>query len=164
MTKSILVHAGAALAVLLGSGLATGQDMARAQTAPNTIRLPNGALNPFTIRQNLQVNPVMASCGNSPAYGVSMGPCQGPVGTQIRVRLARNLGATPIYLSFKAVVSRGIPARVTTRLGGSGGAYATSAPIQLCMQGGGSWEAELILSNGQNIGTIGGFTPTNCPR
>ena len=164
MIKSVLIHAGAALAVLLGTSLATGQDMAQAQSTTNTIRLPNGALNPFTLRQNLRVNSVMASCGNSPAYGVSMGPCQGPIGTQIRVRLARSLGATPVYLSFKAVVSRGIPARVTTRLGGSGGTYATSAPIQLCMQGGGSWEAELILSNGQNIGTIGGFTPTNCPR
>ena len=69
-----------------------------------------------------------------------------------------------MLLSFKAVVSRGIPARVHTRLMGGGLNYATVAPIQLCIQGGGTWEAELVLSNGRNLGVIGSYTPTNCPR
>lgn len=93
-----------------------------------------------------------------------MGPCQGPIGGTIRVRMRQDLGSPPALLSFKAVVSRGVPARLHVRLQRRGTDYVLAAPPQLCMQGGGSWETELILANGQNLGVIGGYTPTNCPR
>lgn len=93
-----------------------------------------------------------------------MGPCRGPVGRTIRVRMRRNLGSPPALLSFKAVVSQGVPARLHVRLQRRGSDYLLAAPPQLCMQGGGTWETELILANGQNLGVIGNFTPTNCPR
>lgn len=93
-----------------------------------------------------------------------MGPCQGPIGGTIRVRMRRDLGSPPALLSFKAVVSRGVPARLHVRLQRRGTDYVLAAPPQLCMQGGGSWETELILANGRNLGVIGGYTPTNCPR
>jgi hypothetical protein len=93
-----------------------------------------------------------------------MGPCQGPVGGTIRVRMRQDLGSPPALLSFKAVVSRGVPARLHVRLQRRGSEYVLAAPPQLCMQGGGSWETELVLANGQNLGVIGGYTPTNCPR
>ncbi|MDG2002813.1 MAG: hypothetical protein P8J20_05720 [Novosphingobium sp.] len=67
-------------------------------------------------------------------------------------------------MSFKAVVSRGVPARVHARLSGGGSNFSIPAPIQLCIQGGGTWQAELVLSNGRNLGVVGSFTPTNCPR
>lgn len=93
-----------------------------------------------------------------------MGPCQGPVGGTIRVRMRRDLGSPPALLSFRAVVSRGVPARLHVRLQRRGSDYVLAAPPQLCMQGGGSWETELILADGRNLGVIGGYTPTNCPR
>lgn len=97
------------------------------------------------------------------ASGAMMSPCQGPVGSNIQVNLQRSLGATPILLSFKATVSRAVGSRLQVRLSGSGLSYSTVAPPQLCIAGGGTWEAELVLSNGQNAGLIGSYTPTNCP-
>lgn len=93
-----------------------------------------------------------------------MSPCQGPVGGTIRVRMRQNPGSPPALLSFKAVVSHGVPARLHVRLQRRGSDYVLAAPPQLCMQGGGSWETELILADGRNLGVIGGYTPTNCPR
>ena len=93
-----------------------------------------------------------------------MGPCRGRIGGTIRVRTRRDLGSPPALLSFKAVVSHGVPARLHVRLQRRGSDHLLAAPPQLCMQGGGTWETELILANGQNLGVIGSFTPTNCPR
>lgn len=108
--------------------------------------------------------PAFTPCIDYANLPAMMGPCQGPVGGTIRVRLKQNVPAQPAILSFKAVVSRGVPARLQVRLGRLGNDYGVSAPPQLCMQGGGSWETELVLANGQNLGVIGGYTPTNCPR
>jgi len=118
-------------------------------------------------RRNIRVAPGAVPSRSNVAMArpaVAMGPASGPVGSAIRLQVNRNLGAVPALLSFKAVISRGVPARVHVRLSGRGTAYAIRAPIQLCMQGGGTWQAELVLSNGRNIGVIGQFTPTNCPR
>jgi hypothetical protein len=175
----------ACLASVAMLGAFTASTAVPAQTAPNpyVYRIPPGAFNPVTARRNLTLavparpsvtpaTPVRrslsptgsAAASNPNAPAVTMGPSRGPVGTRIQVQVNRNLGATPVILSFKAVVSRGVPARVHTRLFGGGNSYSTSAPIQLCIQGGGTWEAELVLSNGRNLGVIGSFTPTNCPR
>jgi hypothetical protein len=115
-------------------------------------------------RPQVQPPQGFAPCIDNASLQAVMGPCQGPVGQVIRVRLKGNLGAPAAILSFKAVVSRGAPARLQVRLQGSGLNYQTTAPPQLCIQGGGSWEAELVLANGRNLGVIGGYTPTNCPR
>ncbi len=108
--------------------------------------------------------PAFTPCIDYPYLQAVMGPCEGPIGGTIRVRLRQNLPAQPVLLSFKAVVSRGVPARLQVRLQRLGNDYGVAAPPQLCMQGGGSWEIELVLANGQNLGVIGGYTPTNCPR
>jgi hypothetical protein len=108
--------------------------------------------------------PAFTPCIDYPNLPAVMGPCQGPVGGTIRVRLRQNLAAQPVLLSFKAVVSRAMPGRLQVRLQRLGNDYGLAAPPQLCMQGGGSWETELVLANGQNLGVIGGYTPTNCPR
>ena len=80
----------------------------------------------------------------------------GPIGTPIQLRVNQNLGASPALLSFKAVVSRGVPARLHVRLSGAGSSYSARAPIQMCIQGGGTWEAELVLTNGRRYpGTPG---------
>lgn len=140
---------------------------------PNTIRLPQGAFNPSQARRNITIAPsalpnrpaaAAAPSAFTPGNPIDFGPSRGPIGSAIRLRVNQNLGATPALISFKAVVSRGIPARVHTRLLGSGGSFQTPAPAQLCIQGGDTWEAELVLSNGRNLGVIGTFTPTNCPR
>lgn len=167
MTKSIFTKSLVAAAALMSGMIPTTTLMAQNANLPRYYVLPPGALNPYTLRQNLTVvRPVAqpALCGRGAGGAVMMGPCQGPTGTNIQVRLSQNLGATPVILSFKAVVSRGVPARIHTRLMGSGSNFSTPAPRQLCIAGGGSWEAELVLSNGRNVGVIGGFTPTNCPR
>ena len=163
MIRYASTRAGLAAVAMIGAlGASTAVP---AQPAPNpyVYQLPQGALNPFTLRRNLTVAiPARTVSHNGPP--VSMGPSRGPIGTRIALQVSSNLGATPAILSFKAVVSRGVPARVHTRLSGFGSSYGTPAPIQLCIQGGGTWEAELVLSNGRNIGTVGSFTPTNCPR
>jgi hypothetical protein len=163
MIPSVAIKASLAATALLGAVAATTAASAQYARNPNVYAIPPGAFNPFTLRRTLA--PPVSTVTNNP-YGTAatMGPGQGPIGTPIRVQLQRNLGAAPMILSFKAVVSRGVPARVHTRLFGFGSSYGTSAPIQLCMQGGGAWEAELVLSNGQNLGVIGSFKPTNCPR
>lgn len=126
------------------------------------IVVPN---NPITnYRRNITVAPSAYANASTSSRPVTMGPSRGPIGSQIRVQVNRNLGANPAILSFKAVVTNGVPARVHTRLSGGGGGYSTPAPIQLCIQGGGTWQAELVLANGRNLGVIGSFTPTNCPR
>jgi hypothetical protein len=154
------------LAAAAGLGALAASTAVPAQTAPypSTIRIPPGAFNPITARRNVILALPATTAGNPGGPAVTMGPGRGPIGTRIGVQLNRNLGAAPAILSFKAVVSRGVPARVHTRLLGGGSSYSTSAPIQLCIQGGGTWEAELVLSNGRNLGVIGSFTPTNCPR
>lgn len=154
----------AALAAVAMASALTASTAVPAQTAPNpnVYRIPQGAFNSYNFRRNLTLAIPAATNPNGPA--VTMGPSRGPIGTPIQIRVNRNLGATPMILSFKAVVSRGVPARIHTRLSGGGNSYRTSAPIQLCIQGGGTWEAELVLSNGRNLGVIGSFTPTNCPR
>ena len=101
---------------------------------------------------------------NTNVRPVVMTPNRGPIGTQIRVQLNRNLGATPNLIRFRAVVTNGVPAQLLVRVGGGGNLYTTSAPIQMCIQGGGRWDADLLLTNGQRIDNIGSFTPTNCPR
>ena len=111
-----------------------------------------------------QPAPAFTPCIDYSYLQALMGPCQGPIGGTIRVRLRQNLNSVPAMLSFKAVVSRGVPARVHVRLQRQGSDYVLAAPPQLCTQGGGSWETELILANGQNLGVIGGYTPTNCAR
>ena len=113
---------------------------------------------------NIPRRPTTTSNNTSSARPVVMTPTRGPIGTPIRLQVNRNFGATPALLSFKAYVSRGVPARVHTRLSGGGNSYTVPAPIQLCIQGGGTWQAELVLSNGRNLGVVGSFTPTNCPR
>jgi hypothetical protein len=152
-------------AMIAAAVLACGLIPITALTAQSySYRLPPGSFNPSTIRRQ----PVIIAPGAFNRTGFSgpatMGPTSGPIGSSIGVQLAQNLTARPALLSFKAVVSRGIPARVHTVLSGGGLNYATVAPIQLCIQGGGTWEAELVLSNGQNLGVIGSYTPTNCPR
>ena len=118
-----------------------------------------------TILQNLtHTTSAFQPCIDYPYLPAVMGPCQGPVGGVIRVRLRRDLGSPAVLLSFKSVVSRGVPARLQVRLQGRGLDHQTTAPPQLCIQGGGSWETELVLANGRNLGVIGGYTPTNCPR
>ena len=99
----------------------------------------------------------------STTSGAVMSPCRGSTGSQIQVRLQRSLGATPAILSFRAVVSRYVGSRLQSRLIGSGLNYSTVAPPQLCIAGGGTWVAELVLANGQNLGVLGSYTPTNCP-
>lgn len=108
--------------------------------------------------------PAFTPCIDYAYLPAVMGPCQGPIGGTIRIRLKQNVPAQPAVLSFKAVVSRGVPARLQVRIGRLGNDYGVSAPPQLCIQGGGQWETELVLANGQNLGVIGGYTPTNCPR
>jgi len=153
-----LVAAAAMTAALAGAALPSTAVIA--QVNPNVIPYQPGGLNPFMLRPRF-IAPVAA---NNYGPAVSMGPAIGPIGTPIRVQTRQNLGAVPYILSFKAVVSRGVPARIHTRLMGGGASFSTPAPIQLCMQGGGTWEAELVLSNGRNLGVIGSFTPTNCRR
>lgn len=150
-------------AALLGAVAASTAVPAQPAPNPNVYAIPPGAFNPYNFRRTLV--PTIPAAANNP-YGpaATMGPSRGPIGTPIRVQINRNLGAAPAILSFKAVVSRGVPARLHTRLSGYGSSYGTPAPIQLCMQGGGTWEAELVLANGRNVGVIGSFTPTNCPR
>lgn len=111
-----------------------------------------------------QPAPAFTPCIDYSYLQAVMSPCQGPIGGTIRVRMRQNLGSPPAMLSFKAVVSRGVPARLHVRLQRQGTDYVLAAPTQLCIQGGGSWETELILANGQNLGVIGGYTPTNCRR
>ena len=93
----------------------------------------------------------------------STGPGSGPIGTPIMVQLPPGLGATPTLLRFRAVVTNGVPAQLLSQLIGSGASYSTPAPIQLCTQGGGRWDIDLLLSNGTRLDSIGSFTPTNCP-
>lgn len=131
-----------------------------AAPAGNRMPLPPG----YRLPVRPQPVPSFTPCIDYAYLPAVMGPCQGPVGGTIRVRLRRDLGSPAAVLSFKAVVSRGVPARVSVRLQGRGPGYAIAAPPQLCTQGGGSWEMELILANGRNMGVIGGYTPTNCPR
>ncbi|MBV1916526.1 MAG: hypothetical protein KUG65_00445 [Sphingomonadaceae bacterium] len=107
--------------------------------------------------------PTPSASVNTNARPAVMTPNSGPIGTQIRVQLNRNFGAAANLIRFRAVVSRGVPAQLLVRLSGSGNVYTTSAPIQLCIQGGGRWNADLLLTNGQRIDNIGTFTPTNCP-
>jgi len=101
---------------------------------------------------------------NANVRPVVMTPSRGPIGTTMQIRLNRNLGASANLIRLRAVVSRGVPAQLLVRLSGSGNFYSTSAPIQMCIQGGGRWNADLLLTNGQRIDNIGTFTPTNCPR
>jgi hypothetical protein len=152
-----------AAAAMIGAVASSTAVPAQTSPYPRSYQIPQGAFNPLSFRRNLTV--AIPARPNNP-YGpvATMGPGSGTVGTPIRVQLQRNVAAAPAILSFKAVVSRGVPARVHTRLFGGGSNYNTSAPIQLCIQGGGTWEAELVLANGQNLGVIGSFTPTNCPR
>lgn len=160
MIKSRFIHAlagTAALALTLAPG--AGLQAQVASGNPNVIPLNKGFFNPFTARNNLTLVPAATS-----SQPTSMGPSMGPIGTPIQLRVNQNLGASPALLSFKAVVSRGVPARLHVRLSGAGSNYSTRAPIQMCIQGGGTWEAELVLTNGRNLGVVGSFTPTNCPR
>lgn len=124
--------------------------------------MPARPHNPWPTRPN--VAPSFAPCINYSYLPAVMGPCGGAVGSTIKIRLRRDLGAPAAMMSFKAVVSRGVPARVHTRVQGRGLNYVTVAPRQLCMQGGGTWETELVLADGRNLGVIGSYTPTNCPR
>jgi hypothetical protein len=151
-------------AATLGALAASTPVPAQSSPYPSVIRIPPGAFNPLTARRNLTLALPATGANNPNGPMVTMGPDRGPIGTRIGLQLNRSVGATPAILSFKAVVSRGVPARVHTRLFGGGSSYSTSAPLQLCIQGGGTWEAELVLSNGRNLGVIGSFTPTNCPR
>lgn len=173
MTRYAKTRACLAAVATLGALAASTAVPAQTAPYPYVYRIPPGAFNPSTASRNVTLAPslrrslvpaVPAAASNPNGPAVTMGPGRGPIGTRIGVQLNRNLGATPVILSFKAVVSRGVPARVHTRLLGGGNSYSTPAPIQLCIQGGGTWEAELVLSNGRNLGVIGSFTPTNCPR
>ena len=156
-----LVATAALACILVPAGVTLAQNR---PATPGTIVLPPGSFNPSTARRNVSLAPGLTMCGSGAGGAVLMGPCAGPIGTRIAVQLNQSLSAAPAILSFKAVVSRGIPARVHVRLQGGGFAYATQAPQQLCIQGGGTWVAELVLANGQNVGEVGGFTPTDCTR
>ena len=161
MNKSIHKNCLAAALALGACIVPAAAPMAQSGgSTPHTIPYPSGSVTPWQLRRPFL--PVMPAANTGAP--VTMSPFRGPIGTNIMVQVNRNLGAMPAILSFKAVVSRGVPARVHSRLLGSGASYRTPAPIQLCIQGGGTWEAELVLSNGRNLGTIGSFTPTNCPR
>jgi len=127
------------------------------------IAFPNNPFVNYRYRRNVTITPSALAQARASRPPVVMTPGRGNIGTPIQVQINRNFGATPALLSFKAVVSRGVPARVHTRLSGGGSLYTTPVPIQLCIQGGGTWQAELVLSNGRNLGVVGSFTPANCP-
>ena len=163
MKKSLFGFNMVAAAVLMSGMVPVTWAVAQTAYPPRAYPLPPGSFNPTTARRTVTLAPQFGMCGSAAGGAVMMGPCQGPVGTPIRIQLSQNLGAVPALLSFKAVVSRGVPARVHSRLLGGGASFNTPAPAQLCIQGGGTWEAELVLSNGRNLGVVGSFTPTNCP-
>jgi hypothetical protein len=154
-----LTRLAGVLAIALTLAPTTGVLAQSAPQRPGVIPYPQGAFNPSLARRSLTLSPTLTS-----SQPVTMGPSSGPIGSAIRVQVNQNFGAAPVLLSFKAVVSNGVPARLHSRLSGSGSSYSTPAPIQMCIQGGGTWEAELVLANGRNLGVIGSFTPTNCPR
>jgi len=96
------------------------------------------------------------------AQPVVMTPNRGPTGTPIQIRLNRNFGSFPTHVRFRANISRGVPAQILVRLGGASNTYTVSSPIQLCVQGGGRFNVDLIFANRPNISDIGTFTSTNC--
>ena len=98
----------------------------------------------------------------STTSGAVMSPCVGPTGSQIRLQLTRPLTATPGRLIFSAVPTPGVPSGVVSGLIGSGSNYSASVPAALCQSGGGTWYVYLRLSNQQDMGLIGSYTPTNC--
>ncbi len=163
MKKSIWKKGAIAALVAASTVVPTASVMAQnAGPGPYRIVVPN---NPFiNWRRNITVAPSVFANAAANSQPVVMTPNRGPIGTRIQVRLNRNFGAQANLIRFRAVVSRGVPAQLLVRLSGSGNLYTTSAPIQLCIQGGGRWDADLLLTNGRRIDDIGTFTPTNCPR
>ena len=91
-----------------------------------------------------------------------MSPCVGPANARIQLRLTRSLPATPGALIFTATPSRYVGAALSSRLNGSGASYSAAVPPQVCISGGGTWYVYLQLSNRQDMGLIGSYTPNNC--
>ncbi len=93
----------------------------------------------------------------------SAGPCFGPVGTPIVLRLEQNLTSMPAQLVFRQVVVNGVPARVTMNLSGGGTAagtfYRIPSPPQICVGNRGKWVMTLITADGRSQGDSGAFTP-----
>ena len=170
MRKSVLKNSLVAVLAAAAAIVPTASVMAQNAGQPirYNYRIPYQN-NPFlNWRRTITVSPSAIAQANANANRnarpVVMTPNSGPIGTQIRVQLNQNFGAAANIIRFRAVVTNGVPAQLLVRLSGSGNVYTTSAPIQMCIQGGGRWDADLLLTNGRRIDNIGSFTPTNCRR
>ncbi|MFI5105912.1 MAG: hypothetical protein ACHP79_13390, partial [Terriglobales bacterium] len=101
-------------------------------------------------------------------YGAAVeGPCVRTPGVDaLTVVLKRAVPSAPYSLTFRTVLTNGVPAAVSgVGLGGSGSSLTTGAlPIQLCATGtNGKWNVWLYNSAGQSWGVIGQLT-VDCRR
>jgi hypothetical protein len=125
---------------------------------------------PATPAPTSAVVPSFKACFVNSGSIASMGPCFGPVGTNIVIQVSRQLKQPLAKIVFKPYSVTGIPgatgAEVIVSLSGAGtmpqSQYTISAPAQLCLGGGGSWDAWPIDASGQAQGDIGRFSITGC--
>lgn len=142
----------AGLALLLAASSGAGE--LRAAPAP--------AAEPGAPIRKLAMQPRFTPCGG-PAAGAAAvtGPCSGPPGRLITMRLERNLASRPAFLVFRQVVVNGVPATIRVELTGGGARrgslYRVRAPRQLCLGDGGHWDIQLITADLRSQGIVGGY-------
>jgi len=94
-------------------------------------------------------------CENNDNPVATIAPCAGPIGTVIKISVARRLPSPPAALIFTRVLANGVPARISAGVSSS----SAKAPAQICAAGSARWEVLLFLANGQSQGKIGAFWP-----
>jgi hypothetical protein len=92
----------------------------------------------------------------------STGPCFGPPGSAIAVRIYNQNFGPYTALQFKTVATAGVPALVETPLSGSGSLMSASAPVKLCVAPSPTKWQVWIINKTKSLGEIGEFTITGC--
>jgi hypothetical protein len=129
-----------------------------AKPAPKPSAKPTSAVNPALA--------AIKACFNNSGAIATAGPCFGPPGSLIAVRILMPARGPFAGLQFRTTVAAGMPAVVDTPLTGSGAILGATVPTKLCV--GPSplkWDVWLIggtAAKQTSLGVIGQFSVTAC--